>query len=63
MLPEVTRFWTRWWVAVYNTANTTGKGPTVNVPPGQLVIYDPVTLLTVNVATRTKQIMEDLYWE
>ena len=41
-------------VAVYNTANTTGKGPTVNVPPGQLVIYDPVTLLTVNVATWNK---------
>lgn len=33
---------------VYNTTNVTGKGPTVNVPPGQLVIYNPITNLSID---------------
>lgn len=41
-------------VAVYNTANTTGKGPTINVPPNQLVIYNPEDGLTINLATWNK---------
>jgi len=41
-------------VKVYNDLNTTGKGPTVNVPPGQIVLFDPVTNLTINPATWNK---------
>ena len=40
---------------VYDATNTSGTGPTVLVAPGQAVIYDPSTNLSVNPATWNKK--------
>ena len=39
---------------VYDTTNDSGRGPTVLVNPGQFVIYDPVTLLSLDATSWNK---------